>query len=104
MSRKDRLSSAIDALAEKLENGHLLAASDSAEFLTAAASEIDRLTRELAEAKARAVIPDGWVAVRVEPITGENYANGLWSRRNWTAALEDMLSARPDPKEPSDVE
>jgi hypothetical protein len=59
---------------------------------------------ELAEAKARAVIPDGWVAVPVEPITGENYENGLWSRRNWTAALEDMLSARPDPKESRDEE
>ena len=65
-------------------------------------SKIDRLTSELAEAKARAVIPDGWAAVPMEPITGENYENGLWSRRNWTAALEDMLSARPDPKESSE--
>ena len=30
-------------------------------------AEIDRLTRELAEEKARAVIPDGWVALPVEP-------------------------------------
>ena len=65
---------------------------------------------ELAEAKARA-LPDGWVVVPVEPITGENYENGLWSRRNWTAALKDMIAARPEyppnglpSKEPSDVE
>lgn len=39
------------------------------------------------------VIPEGYQLVPVEPITGKNYEQGLWSRRNWDAAIEDMLSA-----------
>lgn len=78
-------------------------------------SDIDRLTRELAEAKARAgsaaaSLPDGWVAVPVEPTQRMKDCG-------WSTYLNDdsvkmgniyraMLSARPEfpNKEPSDVE
>ena len=62
--------------------------------------ERDRLTRELAEAKARAVIPDGWVAVPLEP-TAEMISEVESASRIgaiWTAAsaYRAMLSARPE--------
>lgn len=43
--------------------------------------------------------PEGWVLVPVEPDCSElpNYAAGLWSRRNWDAALTDLLASRPEP-------
>ena len=35
-------------------------------------------------------IPPGYVIVPMEPICGENYEAGLWSRRNYEAWLEDQ--------------
>lgn len=42
--------------------------------------------------------PEGFVLVPVEPDCSElpNYAAGLWSRRSWDAALDDLLAARPE--------
>lgn len=40
-----------------------------------------------------------WVMVPREPHTGKNYEAGLWSRRNWEAALEDQAAA-PKQAEP----
>ena len=34
-----------------------------------------------------------WRFILAEPITGANYEQGLWSRRNWEALLEDQLVA-----------
>lgn len=90
-----------------------LAVDDATRLLIECAARLledrDRLTRELAEAKARAVIPDGWVAVPVEP-TNEmvdawcEFEPGPDSRWTYTAredakaCYRAMLSARPDPK------
>lgn len=38
-------------------------------------------------------MPPDCVIVPREPTTGKNYEAGLWSRRNWEAALEDMIAA-----------
>jgi hypothetical protein len=45
----------------------------------------------------RAAPAQGAVVVSVEPITGPNYEAGLWSRRNWEAALEDQRAAPAQP-------
>lgn len=45
-----------------------------------------------------APVPQGWKLVPIEPHTGRNYEAGLWSRRNWEAALEDQAAA-PQPPE-----
>lgn len=45
-------------------------------------------------------LPEGFKLVNaLNPITGDNYAMGLWSRRNWEAAMEDqgyILAAAPE--------
>lgn len=46
--------------------------------------------------RARREVPKGWAMVPVDPKDehmGENYTDGLWSRRNWEAALEDIAAA-----------
>lgn len=50
-----------------------------------------------------AAVPQGWNLVPAEPHTGSNYEAGLWSRRNWDAALEDQASA-PQPPEAAPVQ
>lgn len=79
------------------------------EWAKRAQSEIDRLTRELAEAKTRA-IPDGCIAVNREKL--ERIADAIFSKRynaqengdaydvgyfgKMLEDLEAMLSARPE--------
>lgn len=61
-------------------------------------SEIDRLTRELAEAKARA-LPDGWVAVPVEPtleMIDVWFSTSTLCPEHLRKKYRAMLSARPD--------
>ena len=46
--------------------------------------------------RARREAPEGWMLVPVDPKDehiGKNYTHGLWSRRNWEAALEDIAAA-----------
>lgn len=46
--------------------------------------------------RAREEVPEGWMLVPIDPKDehiGANYVHGLWSRRNWEAALEDMAAA-----------
>lgn len=62
--------------------------------------KIDRLTRELAEAKARA-LPDGWVPVPVEPTAEiiEAMRSDDWpslSARECRSIYRATLSARPE--------
>ena len=59
----------------------------------------DRLTRELAEAKARAVIPDGWVAVPVEPTQAMRDEGAIQKMSGATVGMiyRAMLYDRPDP-------
>lgn len=98
------------------------------EWAKRAQSEIDRLTRELAEREtqlasirqlledaearagsANASLPDGWVAVPVEPtvvqlnagVDADDLRTGFETVK---VIYRAMLSARPDPKESSDVE
>lgn len=71
-------------------------------------SEIDHLTQELAEAKARAVPGQAENLLRdlVEALDGA-FISSWQSTAGWQSQLDaarDWLSVRPDPKEPSDVE
>ena len=61
------------------------------------------LTWQAARRAPAVPVPHGYRLVQVEPITGANYYNGLWSRRNWEAALEDQAVA-PQPPEAAPVQ
>ena len=88
------------------------------ESYSTACQTIRALKEELAEAKARAVIPDGWVAVPVDPpddvlrdIAQAIQYPAVYAERAHPAAIETarrvyraMLSARHDPEESSNAE
>lgn len=46
-----------------------------------------------------AAAPPGHLIVPIEPRTGERYANGEWSRRNWEAALADQVATAAQAKQ-----
>ena len=85
------------------ETGDFVDWEDHCESVEILQSEIDRLTRELAEAKALAVVDTSMVrrALHYCPLDLPSPKKWEWMAKHITQAL----SARPEfPKEPSDVE
>lgn len=61
---------------------------------TELSNDVSEAERQLLESLKRGTpVPPGWKLVPVEPYAGSNYEAGLWSRRNWDAALEDQAAA-----------